>query len=92
MSKDKKLIFIFIGEGSNFTVVDTPGFGDSEGPDEENNLIDGMMNFLKNTVKKANAIVLLLNGEQERFQYAFQQTIRYDSVIQIGLSQFWRAL
>ena len=69
-------LFIFLGEGSDFTVVDTPGFGNSRGTDVENDLIDGMMNFLKNTVKKANAIVLLLNGEQERFHYAFQQTIR----------------
>ena len=40
-----------------------------------------MMNVLKNTIKGANALVLLLNGEQERFDYAFQQTIRYNSVI-----------
>ena len=59
------------------TIVDTPGFGDSKGPTIENDLIDGMLNFLKDTVKEANAIVLLLNGKQERFQYAFQQTIRY---------------
>ena len=71
------MIFIFLGEGSNFTIVDTPGFGDSKGPTIENDLIDGMLNFLKETVKEANAIVLLLNGKQERFQYAFQQTIRY---------------
>ena len=71
------MIFPLLGEGSNFTVVDTPGFGDSKGPTIENDLIDGMLNFLKETVKEANAIVLLLNGKQERFQYAFQQTIRY---------------
>ena len=39
-----------------------------------------MMNVLKNTIKGANALVLLLNGEQERFDYAFQQTIRYISI------------
>ena len=71
------MIFPSLGEASNFTVVDTPGFGDSKGPTIENDLIDGMLNFLKDTVKEANAIVLLLNGKQERFQYAFQQTIRY---------------
>ena len=66
----------FLGDGQNFTVVDTPGFGDSKGQEVEDDLIDGMMNFLKNTIKKANAIVLLLNGKQERFHYAFQRTIR----------------
>ena len=61
-----------------FTVVDTPGFGDSEGQETENELIDEMLDVLKNTVKEANALVLLLNGEEERFDYAFQQIIRYE--------------
>ena len=64
-----------------FTVVDTPGFGDSEGNEIENALITEMLNVLKSTIKGANALVLLLNGEQQRFDYAFQQTIRYHSVI-----------
>ena len=64
-----------------FTVVDTPGFGDSQGHETENALINEMLSVLKSTIKGANALVLLLNGEQERFDYAFQQTIRYDSVI-----------
>ena len=77
----RNIIFFHLGEGPIFTVVDTPGFGDSEGHETENTLINEMMNVLKNTIKGANALVLLLNGEQERFDYAFQQTIRYDSVI-----------
>ena len=52
-------------------------FGDSEWQETENELIDEMMDVLKNTVKEANAFVLLLNGEEERFDYAFQQIIRY---------------
>ena len=60
-----------------FTVVDTPGFGDNEGNEIENALITEMLNVLKSTIKGANALVLLLNGEQQRFDYAFQQTIRY---------------
>ena len=63
-----------------FTVVDTPGFGDSEGQETENELIDEMLDVLKNTVKEANALVLLLNGEEERFDYAFQQIIRYERI------------
>ena len=59
-----------------FTVVDTPGFGDSQGQETENELIDEMMEVLKGTIKEANALVLLLNGEEERFDYAFQRTIR----------------
>merc|ERR1719209_2107746 len=44
----------------NFTVVDTPGFGDSDGEDEQ--LIDEMMEVLANTINNADTIVLLLNG------------------------------
>ena len=65
-----------LGEGAVFTVVDTPGFGDSQGQETENELIDEMMEVLKGTIKEANALVLLLNGEEERFDYAFQRTIR----------------
>jgi len=66
----------WLGEGAVFTVVDTPGFGDSQGQETENELIDEMMEVLKGTIKEANALVLLLNGEEERFDYAFQRTIR----------------
>ena len=60
-----------------FTIVDTPGFGDSQSHEMENTKINEMLNVLKSTIKGANAIVLLFNGEQIRFDYAFQQTIRY---------------
>ena len=60
-----------------FTIVDTPGFGNSESHEMENTKINEMLNILKNTIKGANAIVLLFNGEQVRLDYAFQQIIRY---------------
>merc|ERR1712212_938831 len=44
----------------NFTVVDTPGFGDTDGEDEK--LIDEMMGVLAPTINDADTIVLLLNG------------------------------
>merc|ERR1712179_261585 len=47
----------WLGQGENFTVVDTPGFGDSDGEDEM--LIDEMTNVLKNTVKHSDTILLL---------------------------------
>ena len=59
-----------------FTVVDTPGFGDSEGQETENELIDEMLDVLKNTVKEANALVLLLNGEEERLTRSSRQDIK----------------
>ena len=76
MSDFLKKNSVILGEGAVFTVVDTPGFGDSQGQETENELIDEMMEVLKGTIKEANALVLLLNGEEERFDYAFQRTIR----------------
>ena len=76
MSDFLKFFSKILGEGAVFTVVDTPGFGDSQGQETENELIDEMMEVLKGTIKEANALVLLLNGEEERFDYAFQRTIR----------------
>ena len=54
----------YIGEGDDFTVVDTPGFGDSDNEDSE--LIDEMVNVLKHVIKTANSLVLLFNAENPR--------------------------
>ena len=54
--------------------MDTPGFGDSDNEDDQ--LIDEMMKVLTENLVGANAIVLLINGEEERFDYAFQQMLR----------------
>ena len=86
----------WLGQGSNFTVVDTPGmlesraslfkasyslssklfsgFGDSD--QDDNDLIDEMMSVLKGTLRGANAIVLLVNGEEERINASIQQMLR----------------
>jgi len=64
----------WLGDGDNFTIVDTPGFGDSD--NDDNILIDEMMSVLKNVIKGANAIVLLINGDEERFDESLQQMMR----------------
>ena len=64
----------WLGTGPEFTVVDTPGFGDSD--NDDNKLIDEMMKTLKDDIKGANGIVLLINGEEERFDASLQQMMR----------------
>ena len=64
----------WLGQGMNFTVVDTPGFGDSDQDDDV--LIDEMMTTLKNAVKSANTLMLLIKGDQTRFNSALQQMLR----------------
>ena len=64
----------WLGDGETFTVVDTPGFGDSDNEDTE--LIDEMMGVLHNVVKGANAVMLLVDGTEERFDASLQQMIR----------------
>ena len=56
----------YIGEGDDFTIVDTPGFGDSDNEDSE--LIDEMVNVLEHVVKTANTLLLLFNGEDPRYR------------------------
>merc|ERR1711962_1827428 len=58
----------------DFTVVDTPGFGDSDQDDDV--LIDEMMATLKDAVKSANTLMLLIKGDQTRFNSALQQMLR----------------
>ena len=64
----------WLGDGDMFTIVDTAGFGDSD--NDDNKLIDEMMDVLKNVIKGANAIVLLVNGGGERFDASLQQMMR----------------
>ena len=55
-------------------IVDTPGFGDSD--NDDNNLINEMVDVLKDVVKTANGFVLLFNGMSERFDTKAQQMLR----------------
>ena len=64
----------WLGDGQIFTVVDTPGFGDSE--QEDSVLIDEMMAVLKDTVKSASVLMLVLDGSVDRFSDNLQQMIR----------------
>ena len=69
----------WLGTGANFTIVDTPGFGDSD--NDDNLLIDEMMDTLKNTIEGANTIMLLVDGSEERFDASLQQMMREMQVL-----------
>ena len=79
-----------------FTVVDTPGFGDSD--NDDGILINEMVDVLKNVIKTTNGFLLLFNGQQDRFDGLSQQMLReveamfgkefWDHVI-LGFS-FWK--
>jgi len=57
----------YLGDATNenFTIVDTPGFGDSDG--EMDDLLEEMMNVLKNDIKTADAILLTLPSTIDKF-------------------------
>ena len=61
--------------------MDTPGFGDSD--NDDNNLINEMVDVLKDVVKTANGFVLLFNGMSERFDTKAQQMLREFEVTQM---------
>ena len=73
----------WLGEGPDFTVVDTPDFGNSD-----TDLIDEMMGVLHKAVKGANAMILLINGEEERLDSSLQQMMREMQAL-FG-EDFWR--
>ena len=55
-------------------VVDTPGFGDSNGNDNE--YIEEMMNVLDNKLGYANTILLVLEGSVPRFSNSLYAMLR----------------
>ena len=69
---DRKSEFIF-------KIVDTPGFGDSDGSD--NKLIQEMMEILDNELGSANVIVLVLDGSTPRFSSGLYDMMRQMSSI-----------
>jgi len=73
------------GGSINFTVVDTPGFGDSSG--EDNKLIQEMMEVLNFELKYANTIMLALDGNTPRFSSGLIDMLKQMSAI-FG-SQWW---
>ena len=60
--------------GKPFTVVDTPGFGDSNG--QERMLIDDMVKFFKDKIKSTNVFLLLFHGQQDRIHSGFVRMLR----------------
>ena len=74
-----------MGTGENFTVVDTPGFGDADGQDAER--IDSMVKVLKNEVKETNIFLLLFNGGNQRVHSGLHRMLR-DLELMFG-DKFW---
>ena len=60
-------------------MVDTPGFGDTN--IEEEALIEGMMDFLSNTIDHADTIILLLDGRMTRFKKGLQTMLKRMTII-----------
>jgi len=68
-----------LGNGPNFTVVDTPGFGDSD--DEEEILIEEMMDTLANVIDHAGTILLTLDGRITRFSDGLTTMLKRMTII-----------
>merc|ERR1712130_771810 len=64
----------WLGTGQNFTIVDAPGFGDSDNEDEQ--LITEMMDVLSNVLDHTDTIVLLIKGTETRFTEGLQTMVK----------------
>ena len=62
------------------TVVDTPGFGDSD--KEDSVLIDEMMGVLKNTIKSASVLFIVLDGNQVYVGQLIELAVGYGSIME----------
>merc|ERR1719209_1470285 len=69
----------WLGNGQNFTVVDTPGFGDSNNDDDL--LIEEMMDILANVVDHTDTFLLLFDGTETRFDASLQNMIQRMTMI-----------
>jgi len=69
----------WLGTGQNFTVVDTPGFGDSDDQDEV--LMEEMIEILANTLHHADTLLLLLKGTETRFTQGLQTMLKRMTLI-----------
>ena len=57
--------------------MDTPGFGDSEGKERQEALVDEMMDVLNNKIVTAGAIVLHIKGKGfSRINHAMHSTLK----------------
>ena len=63
----------------NSKVIDTPGFGDSSGKD--NQYIQEMMDILDNKLGYANTILLVLEGSTPRFSSGLEDMLKQMSSI-----------
>merc|ERR1719239_2007021 len=70
---------LWLGIGQNFTIVDTPGFGDSDNDDES--LIEEMMDILANVVDHADTFLLLFDGTETRVDASLQNMFQRMTMI-----------
>ena len=68
------------------TVIDTPGFAEKDF-EEEDKLMYGIIDELKNTVKNVSVFIIILNGEETSMDGKFESMIRLFGKI-FG-NQFW---
>ena len=65
-----------IGDGDYFTLVDTPGFGDSDGKEGQAKLLEEMIDVLQNELRETSTLFILLKGTTTRFNAGFQKTVK----------------
>ena len=69
----------WLGSGELFTVVDTPGFGDSS--DRDVQFIQDMMDVLNNDLGYTHSIMLVVQGSTPRFSSGLQAMIKQMTAI-----------
>ncbi|EDR25776.1 hypothetical protein EDI_162750 [Entamoeba dispar SAW760] len=56
------------GDRSDILVIDTPSFNDSKGPESQREYMNQMVDYIKKEGEGLQAIVVVLNFNEDRFQ------------------------
>ena len=65
----------WLGRGDCVTVIDTPGVGDTEGRDVEFSAM--VVNQMKEDYQFVNMMLLVMKGEDSRFDLPLQESVRF---------------
>ena len=73
----------FLGNGSSFTIVDTPGFGDKK----ERETMEGLVRFLKDDLQFVHVFIIMFNSQEPRLNASLKNMIKM--IEEMNSHSFW---
>lgn len=73
-------VYVMQYQGITYRIFDTPGIGDTRGPEQDKENVRGIMALLRNYEELHGILILLRSSETrltERFEFCFQELLTY---------------